>query len=256
MAFIEMFIAMARYCKTIAAGDTAASLRTGLIAIAASRISQTALGETTMVRIVEADIEARRQQILTDPDAASLEFLQTIILDNLVWRRFRGQWSDEFPDELKLAATDVLGSSAIIGDVLDAAAGGPIENSPSAAVALAARLARLADLRGDPRARFNRDLLLVCHAGPSFCRRTLEPVIVDEVVGGWSNVIANEGFALRSPLVYVPQIAAAIEDARSTGLKGAALILLAAAPAARRELSDSWRNFLLRIIGDSLRPAA
>ena len=256
MASIEMFMAMARYCKTIAAGDTAASLWAGSTAIAASRISQAVLGERTMVRIVDADIEAKRQQILTDPDAASLEFLRTIALDNLVWRRFRGQWSDEFPEELERAAADVLRSRAIIGDVLDAAAGRPIENSPSAAVALAARLARNADLRGDPGARFDRDLLLVGHAGPSFCRRALEPVIVEEIVSGWSNVIANERFVLRSPLSHVPQIAAAIADARSTGLKGAARILLAAAPAVRREPSDMWREFLLAIIGDSVQPAA
>src|SRR5277367_1818399 len=74
------------------------------------------------VRVVDADIETKRQQIFTKPDAASLESLRTIALDILVWRRFRGQWSDELPDELKRAAVDVMVSGAIIGDVLDAAA--------------------------------------------------------------------------------------------------------------------------------------
>ena len=255
MASIEMFIAMARYCKTIAAGDTSMSIRAGSIAIAASRSSQAALGDKATVRVVDADIEAKRQQILSDPDIVSLEGLRLIALDNLVWRRFRGRWSDEYPDERR-AAADVLGSSSIISDVLDAVAGGPIETPPSAAVAIAARLAENADLRGDPGARFDRDLLLVCHAGASFCRRALEPIIVDELVSGWTNVIANESFALRSPFSYVPQITEAIEDARSTGLKGAARILLAAASAVRRELPDSWRNFLLRIVGDQLQPTA
>jgi hypothetical protein len=256
MAFIEMFIAMARYSKTIAADNIARSFQAGSIAISASQISRAALGENPTIRVVDAEIETNRQQILADPDAASLEFLRTIVLDIVVWRRFRGPWSDQFLDELKQAATDVLGSSAIIGDVLDAAAGGRIETLPSAAVGLAARLARNAELRGDPGARFDRDLLLVCHAAASFGRRTLEPVIVEEIVGGWSNVIADEGFALRSPLSHVPQIAAAIEEARLTGLKGAARVLLAAALAVRREMPDSWRTFLLGIIADKLQSTA
>jgi hypothetical protein len=73
MAFIEMFIAMARYCKTIAAGDTGASIRAGSIVIAASRISHTALGEKGTVRFVDADIETKRQQILRC-DRPSLTF--------------------------------------------------------------------------------------------------------------------------------------------------------------------------------------
>jgi hypothetical protein len=261
MAFIEMFIAMARYCKVIAAGDIAASFRAGSTAIAASRISQAAMAERATVRIVDADIEKKRQQILVNSDLTSAELLRTIALDILVWRRFRGQWTDAFAEEVRRAAADVLGSSAIIGDVLDAAAGGEIETPPSAAVALASRLARNADMRGDPGARFDRDLLLVCHAGSSLCRRVLEPVAVDEIVGGWSNVVANEGFALRSTIIYGPRITAAVEEARVAGLKGAARLFLAAAPAVRRErmLSDGpdgWRQLLLRIIGDEGQVAA
>jgi len=139
---------------------------------------------------------------------------------------------------------------------LDAAAADQIAERPSAAVALASRLAKNADLRGDPGARFDRDLLLVSHAAASFGRRILGPVAVQEIVGGWSNVFANERFALRSPLSHVPEIAAAIEDARSTGLKGAAQVLLAAAPAVRREVTEGWRDFLLRIIADKSQPGA
>jgi hypothetical protein len=256
MAFIEMFIAMARYCNTIPVNDIAASFLAGSTAIAVTRISNAALGEDATRRVVGAEIEEKRQDILSNPDAATLEYLRLVTLDILMWRRFRGQWSSEFLSELKRAATDVLGSSAIIGDVLDAAGGNRIGERPSAAVALAGRLAKNPDLRGDPGARFDRDLLLVCHAGTSFGRRILEPVVVEEIVGGWSNVIANERFALRSPLSHVSEIAAAIEDARSTGLKGAARVLLAAVPAVKRELTDGWRDFLVRIIGDKSQPGA
>lgn len=249
MAFIEMFIAMARYCRAISAGDIPASFRKGLIAVAASRISHEALAnEATEIRVVDADLQAKCQQILTDP--VSLEIVRTIALDVLVWHRLRGGWSSTFTDDVERAVTEAWGDSELIRAVLRAASGDLVEQIPSAEVALAARLASDADMRGDPQARFDRDLLLVSHAGSSLCRRVLEPVIVDEILRGWSAVLANEGFALRSPSLHRPAIAHAIDEARSTGLKGAARLILAAAPAVGRAVSDGWKQHLLRMIGE------
>jgi hypothetical protein len=251
LAFIEMFIAMARYCKAIVAGDLAVSFLSGSTAIAVSCISQTALAEARTVRVLEADIEKKRQQILAGSDATSEELLRRLALDILVWCRFRAQWTDTYAEEVRRVAADVLGSSQIIDEILDAAAGGTIESFPSAWVGLASRLGRNADLTGDPGARFDRDLLLVSHAASSLCQRVLEPVVVDELVSGWSSVLANEGFALRSTMIYGPMIAAAVEEARVAGLKGAARLLIAAAPAVRRDLSVAWRQFLSRLVGDA-----
>ena len=191
------------------------------LAVAASRISHEALAnEATEIWVVDADLQAKCQQILTDP--VSLEIVRTIALDVLVWHRLRGGWSSTFTDDVERAVTEAWGDSGLIRDVLRAASGDLVEQIPSAEVALAARLASDADMRGDPQARFDRDLLLVSHAGSSLCRRVLEPVIVDEILRGWSAVLANEGFALRSPSLHRPAIAHAIDEARSTGLKGAA----------------------------------
>jgi len=110
MGFIEMFIAMARYCKTIPVDDIAASFFAGSTAIAATRISHDALGENATRRVVGAEIEEKRQEILSNPDTATLEYLRTVILDILMWRRFRTKWSSEFLGKLKRAAADVLGA--------------------------------------------------------------------------------------------------------------------------------------------------
>jgi hypothetical protein len=44
------------------------------------------------------------------------------------------------------------------------------------------------DLRGNPRARFEDDLLLVSHTAHSLARRILEPLILPHIMKGWSIV--------------------------------------------------------------------
>jgi len=176
--------------------------------------------------------------------------VRTIALDVFVWHRLRGGWNSSFTDDVDKAVTEAWGDSEVIRDVLRAASSDQVEQIPSAEIGLAARLATNADMRGDPRARFDRDLLLVSYTGASLCRRALEPVVVDEIVQGWSSVLANESFALRSPSLHREAIADAIEEARSTGLRGAARLILAAAPAVGRAVSDGWQQHLLRIAGD------
>ena len=56
-------------------------------------------------------------------------------------------------------------------------------------------------------------------------------------------------------IVHAPYFT--VDDIRAlASLKGAARILLAAAPAVRREMPDSWRKFLLGMIGDKLQSVA
>ena len=53
---------------------------------------------------------------------------------------------------------------------------------------------------------------------------------VEIIAEGWSIVLSNVGFALRSPMQHAPAIEAALSDMKSLGLKAAARLLLAAAP--------------------------
>jgi hypothetical protein len=117
-------------------------------------------------------------------------------------------------------------------------------------VALAASLATMTDLSGNPRVRFERDLLLVSHTAQSLARRVIEPVVVSIIAEGWSIVLSNEGFALRSPMQHAPAIEAALSDMKSLGLKAAARLLLAAAPTVKASLSESWEQLLRQISGN------
>jgi hypothetical protein len=56
-------------------------------------------------------------------------------------------------------------------------------------LALAASLAAMPDLGGNPRARFERDLLLVSHTAHSLARRVIEPIVVRIIVEGWSEPV-------------------------------------------------------------------
>lgn len=116
-------------------------------------------------------------------------------------------------------------------------------------MALAASLATMPDLRGNPRAPFERDLLLVSYTAHSLARRVLEPVVVPIVANGWSMVLDNEGFALRSPIQHQSAIEAAIKEMPTLGLKATARLLIAVAPAVSVSLSGNWAHLLRQING-------
>src|SRR5262249_38136159 len=141
---------------------------------------------------------------------------------------------------------------AEIVDILRAASGQPLGSRPLPSTALAASLASDPDLKGDPKARFERDLLLISHLAISLARRVLAPLVVPLLEEGWSTVVKEETFALRSPFRYVPAIEAAIERMKSSGLKGAARLMLATASAVGASLSEGWVQHLCQISGDEL----
>jgi NAD(P)-dependent dehydrogenase (short-subunit alcohol dehydrogenase family) len=64
-----------------------------------------------------------------------------------------------------------------------------------------------------------------------------------------TTAVANESFALRLPTRYLPELEAAVGDLRTVGLKAAARLLLAAAPAVNVPLSPSWEQLLHQIAG-------
>src|SRR5262249_105347 len=144
--------------------------RLGLIALWAYR---------TTKRFHEGDGEA--DQIFPSPaEALRLlvqdglgDIVKTVPIDLLVWQRFRGTWDAELVASIEAGCIAAWGDAAAVADVISAATSGVTSGTPSTTVALAASLAAMADLRGNPRLRFQRDLLLVFHTALSLARRRL-----------------------------------------------------------------------------------
>ncbi len=107
------------------------------------------------------------------------------------------------------------------------------------------------DPRGKPKARFRRDLLLLDYMIQSSARRLLEPLVVGVITEGWSAAVEQEGFALRAPLQHAPAIQAAIVEARRSGLRGAARVLIATSPAVGFQLSQEWLTVLRHLSGNA-----
>jgi hypothetical protein len=249
LASIEMVITTSRYARAVATNDIDAAFRLGLAAVSASRVAaELRAAGTAEARATPAEMESKSLQMLLAEGWG--EIVKTIPVDLLIWRRFQGGWDSRLLDLIDAACAAAWGNSASIADILKAASGLDAPRSDaSAATALAARLNPTFDPKGNPAIRFLRDQLLVCHTAASLARRVLEPIVVTEVVEGWSRVLADEGFALRAPLEHAPAIEAAISDTRSSGLSGAARLLLAAAPATNAQPGEKWVELLRRISG-------
>jgi hypothetical protein len=249
MASVEMFIAMARYAHALSnGGDPEATFRMGLLAISAYATTK-GLRESKLGtgHSFPSSGQALQEYLLQE---GLSDLLKIILVDLLIWQRFRRTWNAEFVARIEAACKASWGDAAPIADVISAAASGAALGTPSTTVALAANLSAMPDLRGNPRARFDRDLLLVSHTAYSLARRILEPLVVQIIADGWSTVLNSEGFALRSPTQHLPAIEAAIGDMQSLGLKAAARLLLDAAPAVRAPLSGAWEQLLHQISGN------
>jgi hypothetical protein len=221
LASVEMFIAMARYARAVSNGkDFRTAFRLGLLAIAAYRTvvkkSRDGDGEAEQTSLSSGQII----QVLLEEGLS--DTLKTIPVDLLVWQRFHGVWDAEFVSRIEAACVAAWSDSTPISDIIRAALSGTVSDTPPTSVALAATLASMPDLRGNPRARFERDYLLVSHTAVSLARRVLEPLIVPVIAEGWPTVLSDESFALWSPMQHAPAIEAAIGDMSSLGLKGAA----------------------------------
>lgn len=246
---VEMFIAMARYGRAVADRDITAAFRLSLLAISAYKVSQEfRAAEADEARVEISVLEQRAPQVLLNEGVADI--LGTVPIDQFLMHRLQGAWNPELVGRVEAACLATWGDTAAISEILRAASGERMEDRPASSVALAARLALEPDLRGNPRARFERDLLVISHVSYSLARRVLERLLIPQIVEGWSSVLRDETFALRAPLQHAPEIGAAVVDMQTSGLKGAARLMLAAAPAVRASLSDSWVE-LLQKIGDN-----
>ena len=127
---------------------------------------------------------------------------------------------------------------------------GASSGTPSTTVALAAGLAAMADLRGNPRCASGETFFSVSHTAHSLARRRLEPVVVPIVAEGWSTVLENRALPSRSPMQHRPAIEAAVNEMPRFGLKAAAPPCSAAPAAVGSSLSGSWsRCFVKSVAG-------
>ena len=243
---VELFIAMARYARAVANEDIVQAFRLGLLAVSAQRVVAELRAAEEEEPIGAGQLESKSLQTLLG-DSGSREIVRNIPLDLLIWYRFHGGWDAGLASRIGAACAAAWGDSTSISDILRGASGETVERST--ATALAASLASAPDLGGDPRARFERDLILIYHTASSLARRVLEPLVVPHIVEGWTTVVTDESFALRAPLQHVPAIEAAIAETEATGLKGAAKLMIAAAPAVRVSLPEKWIAPLLQISG-------
>lgn len=248
LSSVELFIAQARYQRAILDGDTIAVFRRGAIAASAFDLARKS---PTMNKLSQANDAQQLQggaigELINDGLAS---FLESIPLDLMIWYRLREDWNPNLATELRTACAEAWTDSDVVSNIFGAALGDEIPKYPTASIALTRLLVSPPELRGSPRQRFERDLLLVHQTSFSSARRILEPYVVAEVLEGWSIVLKNETFLLRAPIQYGAMIGAAIEGAKTTGLKGAARLLLAAAPAVRVLLTPRWVEILESIGG-------
>ena len=173
----------------------------------------------TLEPIQVGQLEGKSLQALLDNNV-SREIIRNIPIDLFIWYRFHGGWSAELTSRVGEACAAAWGDNASISDILRAASGDASERNPPHAVAFAAALASPPDLAGNPRARLERDLLLIYHVAHSLARRVLEPLVVPYLVEGWTAVVKHESFALRAPFQHVPAVEAAIAETEHAGLKG------------------------------------
>ncbi|MBP0111065.1 hypothetical protein [Bradyrhizobium vignae] len=245
VALVEMFIARARYARSVVDEDNLTeSFELGLRATFACLTTQETRENSDRALPTTSDSPEMLRLVL---QSGLTDIIKTIPLDFMIWQRFRGEWKDGFIAKLEAACKAAWGDSASIADVISAASGRVGSEALSSAAALAAELAAMRDLGGSPRGRFGRDLLLVSHAAHSLARRKIEPIVVALIADGWSKVIAHETFALKAPLRHVPEMEAGLSDLDSIGLKAAARLLLAAAPAVDVSLPPHWDQLLRKI---------
>jgi hypothetical protein len=246
---VELFIAMSRYARAVANEDIVAAFRLGALAVSAQRVvAELRAAHGALEPLEIGQLESKSLEMLLT-DAGSREIIRNIPLDLLVWHRFHGGWEAGLASRIGVACATAWGDNTPISDILEAASDARAERNSATAVALAAALAFPSVLAGNPRARFERDLLLIYHLAHSSARRILEPLVVPHIVEGWTTVVRDEGFALRAPLQHVPAIEAVVAETEATGLKGAAKIILAAAPAVRASLTEAWIKLLRLISG-------
>jgi hypothetical protein len=243
-------IAAARFARALARGDDPSSVfELGCVAVETRRFAQRDaesggnLGRGNAPAFADLDLAA-----LAD-DAQRCEALSRIAVDALMLARYRGEWTPAKVDAWRRAYERHLSGKAFFEGFFKAA-GGCYAIGQGAPFSFAVARTMAADsqiVADDPVSRFRRDLNVVGHVAQSLARRELEPLIVKDMRSGWSDVLSNQRFRLRLPVRNCPAMETAVADLDKDGLRAAARLLLAAAPAVDEALTPNWEQMLRRI---------
>ncbi|MGD9815186.1 MAG: hypothetical protein AB7Q23_08260 [Hyphomonadaceae bacterium] len=246
MASIESMIGFGRYGTALMAGDIERALTLGVAATSGARVAAAAIaGAQGLGRV---DIAAMGGTPIADMIADPLwrDAVGRLPADLLVARRLQGSWSPVYADTIRTACARVIGDEPVFDNVLKAGTGRYVIGGGSSFNAAVAWAASRTDeqLATKPALRFHRDMTLVGHIAQSMARRALEPLIIPVLQRGWMDVLANQRFRMTAPMRHCPAIEAAVAELPKDGLRAAARLILAAAPAVAETLSDNWLQVL------------
>jgi len=247
-ASTESLIAMARYGNALHDADIAKTITAGVAATLAARAATIAIRSRTESAYINPAVTAGATlaTMLTDPTWRNA--ILNVPADILVFHQLSGTWSSDVIARLRQPCAEAFGSSDLADDMLKAAAGLYALNATTPfPYSVAAVLRRTDEQLTDPVLRYNRDMILVAHVAQSLARHALEILLVPFLERGWRDVLERQRFRLRNPEKYCPAIEEAVVALPKEGLRAAARLIIAAAPAVGEVLSDSWRAMLRKV---------
>jgi len=251
LASIEHLLCAARYSRALRSLSLIDALRAGVTAASVARMAKAAIGgNRPRARIDRSELfSTTLETLIEEPDWR--EAILRLPLDAILHRSTVQPIDPPFLRDLRRACANVFGSDELADSVLKAASGlyavGP---AAPLAVATAGALAIPKEGVADaPSVRFYRDMMIIARVAQSFARRLLEPNVVQSIATGWTVVLARQRFRLRNPDRHRPAIEAAISSMSASGLRGAAQLILAAAPAVNHDFDVGWEELLKRVAG-------
>jgi hypothetical protein len=247
---IESQIANARFAAAVSRRDIPGALASITPAVSMLRVAARILAEGSK-RLQPIHRTELSEATPDELRAQGWELaLQGAMADILLFHELTNAWRSDSEDIFRKAVETNFGDDSICEPLIAASRRNTCDANAPWPI-LTCSLFSL--LRGDedimPTNRYMRDLYLAHHVANSLSRHVLEPLIVERLVAGWTRVLEEQRFALTTPRVFVPEIAAAIQSIREIGLRGAPALFLAAAPAVSVTLTQEWDAFLRKLRG-------
>ncbi len=246
---IELLICCARYGRSLTSGLLPQTFRDGIASASALKVAQSTKAQPgSLARINRADLVSTPVETLL-ADSNWRETVLRIPVDVFLWNKFNREPQAGLLDRLARTCREAFGRDTVADSLMKATSGiyavgpsAPLSVTTAAAIALSDEA-----VANDPETRFRRDMHLVGHLAQSMARRVLEPIVAPKIAAGWVVVLKDQRYALRAPTINCPDIEAAVASIGTSGLKGAARLILAAAPAVGYQLDAGWEELLMKV---------
>ncbi|MBI4190940.1 MAG: hypothetical protein HY525_10435 [Betaproteobacteria bacterium] len=244
-ASIEALIAMARYGNALHDSDVSKAITAGVVATFAARAAAMAIRSSAELAHIDPSVTAGATIATMRSDPTWRNAVLNVLVDVLVFHRLSGTWSSDVIDRLRQPCAEAFGSPDMADGLLKAALGlYALSAAAPFPYSVAAASGRMDEQLTDAVRRYDRDMILVGHIAQSLARRALESMLVPFLERGWRDVLERQRFRLRSPAKYCPAIEEAVAALPKDGLRAAARLIIAAAPAVGEVLSESWEVVL------------